>query len=127
MKKILKLTFQVFCVEHIFCMDIRENKRFTSRFSTSHLVEKIGFYFQKNSIFPRGSIGYNNKRLVHNGLCAHVYPDWIVVPHRTEDVAFVVQLTNKYNIPISVRSGGHSYTCTNIRQGPNSPDSLMES
>ena len=54
---------------------------------------------------------------MHNGLCSHIYPDWIVVPHRTEDIAFVVQLTNKHNIPISVRSGGHSYTCTNIRQG----------
>ena len=56
--------------------------------------------FQKKSIFVRGSSEYNKRRLVHNGLCDHIYPDWVVVPYRTEDVAIVIQLTNKYNISI---------------------------
>ena len=68
-------------------------------------------------VFAKGSIGYEKRRLIHNGLCTHIYPDWIVVPANTEDVALVIRLTNKYKIPISVRSGGHSFTCSSIKKG----------
>ena len=71
----------------------------------------------EGEVFAKESIGYEKRRLVHNGLCTHIYPDWIVVPESTEDVATVVTLTNKYNVPISVRSGGHSFTCSSTRQG----------
>ena len=71
----------------------------------------------KGQVLPRGSAGYEKRRLVHNGLCTHLYPDWIVVPERTEDVVEIVKITNKYKEPISIRSGGHSFTCTSTRQG----------
>ena len=71
----------------------------------------------KGSVLAKGTVNYEKRRLIHNGLCTHIYPDWIVVPESTEDVAAIVQMTNKYNAPISVRSGGHSFTCTSTRQG----------
>ena len=39
------------------------------------------------------------------------------MPKSTEDVSEIVKITNEFNVSISVRSGGHSYTCTSIRQG----------
>ena len=71
----------------------------------------------KGQVLLRGTVAYEKRRLIHNGLCTHLYPDWIVVPERTEDVVEIVQITNKYKVPISVRSGGHSFTCTSTRQG----------
>ena len=71
----------------------------------------------KGEVLVRGSVAYEKRRLIHNGLCTHLYPDWIVVPERTEDVVEIVKITNKYNVPMSVRSGGHSFTCTSTKQG----------
>ena len=55
--------------------------------------------------------------MVHNGLCKDIYPDWIIVPESPEDVASIIRITNAYQVPISVRSGGHSFTCSSTRQG----------
>lgn len=74
----------------------------------------------KGEVLPRGSKLYEKRRLVHNGLCVHVYPDWIVVPISSEDVSAIVKLANKYKVDISVRSGGHSFTCTSTKQGDKS-------
>lgn len=71
----------------------------------------------KGQVLVRGSVAYEKRRLIHNGLCTHLYPDWIVVPENTEDVVEVVKITNKHKVPISVRSGGHSFTCTSTKQG----------
>ena len=71
----------------------------------------------KGGVFAKGTISYEKRRLIHNGLCTHIYPDWIVVPESTEDVASIVKITNKYDIHISVRSGGHSFTCQSTKQG----------
>ena len=71
----------------------------------------------RGGVHPRGTVSYEKRRLIHNGLCTHIYPDLIVVPESTEDVSQVVKITNKYNIHISVRSGGHSFTCQSTKQG----------
>ena len=42
-------------------------------------------------------------------------PSIIVVPVTTEDVAIAVNLAQRNGLLVSVRSGGHGYTCTNIR------------
>ena len=68
-------------------------------------------------MFAKGTISYEKRRLIHNGLCTHIYPDWIVVPESTEDVAAIVKITNRHNIHISIRSGGHSFTCQSTKQG----------
>ena len=68
-------------------------------------------------VFPKGSYGYAKRRIVHNGLCSHIYPDIIVTPHTTEDVSAIVKIARQYEQVISVRSGGHSFTCTSLKQG----------
>jgi hypothetical protein len=68
-------------------------------------------------VFPKGSYGYEKRRIVHNGLCSHIYPDIIVTPHTTEDVSAIVKIARQYDQVISVRSGGHSFTCTSLKQG----------
>lgn len=89
--------------------------------SLPYLTEaSIGLEIQRSirgSAYPRGTVSYEKRRLTHNGLCTHIYPDWIVVPDSTEDVAAVVKIATKYNQPLSVRSGGHSFTCQGTKQG----------
>ena len=67
-------------------------------------------------VYSKGTYQYNEKRKVHNGLCKNIFPDLVVVPKSTEDVSKIIKIANRYNVPISVRSGGHSYTCTNIKK-----------
>ena len=38
-----------------------------------------------------------------------------MVPATTEDVAIAVNFAQRNGLQVSVRSGGHGYTCTNIR------------
>ena len=68
-------------------------------------------------MFAKGSINYEKRRLIHNGLCTKIYPDIIVVPESTNDVSAIVKITNKHKVAISIRSGGHSYTCQSTKQG----------
>eukprot|EP00095_Tigriopus_kingsejongensis_P000225 snap_masked-scaffold55_size446313-processed-gene-1.11 protein:Tk00225 transcript:snap_masked-scaffold55_size446313-processed-gene-1.11-mRNA-1 annotation:"mitomycin radical oxidase" len=52
---------------------------------------------------------------IHNGLCRHIRPEVIVQPKSTEDVAHVVRVAQAHRIPLSVKSGGHSYTCESVK------------
>ena len=68
-------------------------------------------------VYPKGSSIYEKRRQVSNGLCVNIYPDIVVVPKSTEDVSAIVKISRKYQIPISVRSGGHSFLCQSIKPG----------
>ena len=65
----------------------------------------------------KGSPIYEKRRRVSNGLCANIYPDIVVVPKSTEDVSQIVQISRNYQVPISVRSGGHSFLCQSTKPG----------
>ena len=78
---------------------------------------KLIFATFKGRAFVKGTSNYEDRRLVHNGLCKDIYPDWIIVPESSEDVASIIKITNIFQVPISVRSGGHSFTCSSTRQG----------
>ena len=71
----------------------------------------------KASVYHKGSSIYEKRRKVSNGLCANIFPDLVVVPKLTEDVSKVVQISRHYQVPISVRSGGHSFVCTSTKPG----------
>ena len=60
---------------------------------------------------------YEERRQVHNGLCNNMFPDLIVVPQSTQDVSTIVKISRRFQVPISVRSGGHSYVCQSIKSG----------
>lgn len=72
---------------------------------------------QGGKVYPKGSYGYEKRRIVHNGLCKHIFPDVIVTPLTTEDVSVIVKIARAYHQEISVRSGGHSFTCTSLKNG----------
>ena len=51
-----------------------------------------------------------------NAACT-AQPAVIVVPNFDQDVSTIIKATKANNLELSVRSGGHSYTCTNIKEG----------
>jgi len=51
-----------------------------------------------------------------NAACT-AQPAVIVVPNFDQDVSFIIRAARANNMELSIRSGGHSYTCTNIKEG----------
>ena len=85
---------------------------------TNHKFKKIYYELKtrtNSGVYWRGSPVYNQRRIMENGLCNNMFPELIVAPKSTEDVATIVKISRKYKIPISVRSGGHSYHCASIK------------
>ena len=60
--------------------------------------------------------GYEERRKVMNAACT-ARPAVIVVPNFDQDVSFIIRAVRANNMELSIRSGGHSYTCTNIKEG----------
>lgn len=52
-----------------------------------------------------------------NADCSGILPSIIIRPKSDEDIARTVQRSASLGIPVSVRSGGHSYVCDSIKQG----------
>ena len=71
----------------------------------------------KTKVYLPGSRGYETRRRVNNGLCSDVRPALIAVPKTSKHVSDLVRIAKYFGRPISVRSGGHSYTCTSIKHG----------
>ena len=72
-------------------------------------------YLTHAYVFRKGSQPYHQQKITQNGWCSHISPDLIVVPKSTMDVSTIVKIARFYEIPLSVRSGGHSYICANIK------------
>ena len=66
---------------------------------------------------PSNGFEYDQRRRVTNGACRDMRPAAIVVPRSKEAVSDAIVWARQIGLEISVRSGGHSYTCTSIRQG----------
>ena len=74
-------------------------------------------YYTNANVYVKGSQLYYKKRKIHNGLCNYMFPDVIVEPTSTYDVSQIVKISRSKNVPISIRSGGHSYICASIKNG----------
>ena len=88
--------------------------------ASNHLIDYLSVYksirhLTKADVYRKGSYGYSKRKSMENGLCANISPDLIVVPKSTIDVANIVKISRQYNASLSVRSGGHSYICANIK------------
>jgi len=70
---------------------------------------------QAGEVLVKGDSDYESRRLVMNAACTDE-PAVIVRPTSEADVSVIVKAAKDANMPISIRSGGHSYTCTNIKQ-----------
>ena len=90
-----------------------------SKFSLSfiiHVAKEIDHSISGN-VYPRGTYHYAMRRIVHNGLCRYRFPDMVAVPRSTDDVSRIMQAARAYGFEVSVRSGGHSFLCNNIKDG----------
>jgi len=61
--------------------------------------------------YAKGTPECEHRRPVHNGACKHIFPAIIAVPHNTDDVSLAVQTAVQHDLPVSFRSGGHSFIC----------------
>ena len=50
-----------------------------------------------------------------NKICAGIEPLCVLRPESASDVAAAVGIANERRVPLSYRSGGHSYTCNSIK------------
>lgn len=67
----------------------------------------------------KGDSGYEERRLaaVWNARKPDRHPDAILLAHSDDDVAHAVRLAAEAGIPISIRSGGHSWIGGGVREG----------
>lgn len=49
--------------------------------------------------------------------CNKILPYWTVRPADSSDVATSIGIAQAFGVPLSYRSGGHSYTCNSIKEG----------
>ena len=70
-------------------------------------------------IYLKDEEGFELYRKVKNGACNKIIPLSVIRPRNTRDVSIAVKAAGKLSVAISVRSGGHSYTCGSLK-----PDSL---
>ena len=83
-----------------------------------HVKDYLAVRGFTGSLHPLGSRHYEQYRRVQNGACNRVlFPLVIIRPRSTRDVAIGVKAAEAARLPISVRSGGHGYTCNNLKNG----------
>lgn len=104
----------LFCSSNILTPNLNSKVEIESRIK---LVAHIIKFSTNSKVLLMDSREFNNTRVVHNGLCKNILPNIIVIPTSTNDVSRIVRVVRKFKIPISIRSGGHSYICSNIKQG----------
>ena len=70
-------------------------------------------------IFFRGADGYETARrdTVWNGLVPDRFPDVIVQAHDTDDVVAAIRYARANDHQVGVRSGGHSWAASHLRDG----------
>src|SRR5258705_8391882 len=69
--------------------------------------------------FFRGADGYETARreTVWNGLLPERFPDVIVQAHDTDDVVAAIRYARDNGHHVGVRSGGHSWAASHLRDG----------
>ena len=82
----------------------------------SSIIKSLKYLGFTGSIHVRGSRSFDKFRRVQNGACDQLVPLLVVRPRSARDVSRAVRVSRTWALPISVRSGGHSYTCTNMKQ-----------
>src|ERR1700751_6459447 len=75
--------------------------------------------FSTEKPFVRGADGYETARreTVWNGLLPDRFPDVIVQAHDTDDVVAAIRYARTNGCQVGVRSGGHSWTASHLRDG----------
>lgn len=71
---------------------------------------------QSGTVYLIGSTDYEARVPLMNAACDE-RPDIIVTPRTDQDVSVAILAARDTGCPLSVRSGGHSYTCNSIKEG----------
>ncbi len=86
--------------------------------TTDFIVRGLRARGFSGSVHPYSSYGYERYRRVKNGACNRVlFPLVIVRPASARDVAVGIKVAREVGMEVSVRSGGHGYTCNSIKNG----------
>ena len=80
--------------------------------NVENVLRASGF---RGEIHPRGTMGYARYRRVRNGACNDRFPMVLIRPVNSFDVSLGVKAARLFGLPVSVRSGGHSYVCSSIK------------
>ncbi len=91
--------------------------QYASQNPTESIIQSLKNYGFTGSILPYGNYAYERYRKVKNGACNVLYPLIIIRPANERDVAVGIKVARAVDVDISVRSGGHGYTCNNIKNG----------
>src|SRR3982074_2870274 len=69
--------------------------------------------------FVRNAAGYEaaRRQTVWNGILPQRFPDVIVQAHDTDDVVTAMRYARANGLHVGVRSGGHSWTASHLRDG----------
>ena len=111
-KLLLALILNFFTVNIVQCIQV-----IPYNFTFPTLSEELQRYGFRGDAYHQGERMFDVYRLTKNGECNHIKPWAIVRPKDTQDVSTVIKVVRKLNLPISVRSGGHSYICQSTRAG----------
>ena len=98
----------------VFCILLSLPTSLSDSNSLAKDLKTNGF---RGAIHTPGSKQFHSLRKIRNGACDRIVPLLIARPRSTQDVAVAVKVSRMYQKPISVRSGGHSFTCTSLKHG----------
>ena len=93
------------------CKDLAVKIKSTQVFCDLEEYEKIGFVGGNGEIGRGWNFGNHNCNKKTISLLA------VVRPNTTAAIAEVVRVASLFSIPVSMRCGGHSYTCNAIKPG----------
>ncbi len=85
--------------------------------SSADLVSDLRGHGFTGPVYLPHTSGYERFRRVQNAACNILKPLVVVRPLTPRDVAVGLQVAQSHYLPVSVRSGGHGYTCNNIKNG----------
>ena len=92
------------------------NLLLTSRPDQKWMRELRNLTLRDSRVVRPQDTDYHSVVQVYNGEC-HNSPEVVLVAGTREDVAEVVRFVAGAEVELSVRSGGHSYSCTSSRAG----------
>lgn len=90
---------------------------FSAKAGDPEIVKELRAAGFSGQVLTQSSRHFDRYRKVQNGACNKLVPLLVIRPLNTRDVATAVRVSRRFGLPISVRSGGHSYTCTNMKSG----------
>ena len=85
--------------------------------SYCNIFETVSELRELECIYKPHTTQYVKSAVLANYACSHMCPQLVALPKTVEQVSRIVQICNQYNISLSIRGGGHGYTCQATKDG----------